>query len=90
MRKLKNEERPLVHALLWCKEGLSDEKYLVLQENDPGDISWDSFSTPELKNFLLILDREEAWYKKRIHDKYEAVRVHMQALVNEKRPSRSD
>jgi len=47
--------------------------YFVLQENDPGEITWDSFTYPELRNFLLILDREEAWYKKRIHEKYEVV-----------------
>jgi hypothetical protein len=36
-----------------------------IQENDPGEILWEQFSLPELKNFLLILDREEAWYKRR-------------------------
>jgi hypothetical protein len=36
-----------------------------VQENDPGEILWEQFSLPELKNFLLILDREEAWYKRR-------------------------
>ena len=36
-----------------------------VQENDPGEIMWEQFSLPELKNFLLILDREEAWYKRR-------------------------
>ena len=87
MRKLRDDERPLVLALSWCRDQVDSEKCLLLQENDPGEISWESFSIPELKNFLLILDREEAWYKKRIHDKYEAVRVQMQALVNEKRPS---
>jgi hypothetical protein len=36
-----------------------------IKENDPGEILWEQFSLPELKNFLLILDREEAWYKRR-------------------------
>ena len=40
-------------------------KIVWFQENDPGEILWDQFSLPELKNFLLILDREEAWYKRR-------------------------
>jgi len=38
---------------------------IVFKENDPGEILWDQFSLPELKNFLIILDREEAWYKRR-------------------------
>merc|ERR1712242_201982 len=64
--------------------------YFVLQENDPGEITWDSFTYPELRNFLLILDREEAWYKKRIHEKYEVVLQTMQALAEQKRPLSPD
>ena len=44
---------------------LQEELKYFLQENDPGEIQWEQFSLPELKNFLLILDREEAWYKRR-------------------------
>ena len=51
-------------AVLWMKDPDSNKKF-VLQENDPGEVQWDQFSLPELKNFLLILDREEAWYKRR-------------------------
>jgi hypothetical protein len=47
----------------------------------------ESFSMPELKNFLRILNREEAWYKKRIHEKYELVLLTMQKLMDEKRPN---
>ena len=39
------------------------------------------------QNFLRILDREEAWYKKRIHEKYEMVLNKMQQLIEEKRPN---
>lgn len=86
MRKLSELERPLVLGLLWVKEGKSaEERSFVLQENDPGDVRWESFSVPELKNFLLILDREEAWYKRRIHEKYEALHGYMRALAREKR-----
>ena len=82
MRKLSELERPLVLGLLWVKEGKSaEERSFVLQENDPGDVRWESFSVPELKNFLLILDREEAWYKRRIHEKYEALHGYMRALA---------
>ena len=98
---MSNEERPLVLALARCLNEQHDEIscenmedtldktrcYYVLQENDPGEmISWESFSQPELKNFLRMLDREEAWYKKRIHEKYELVLLTMQKLLEEKRP----
>lgn len=85
MRKLSEMERPLVLALLWVREAKAEYRSFVLQENDPGEIDWESFSVPELKNFLLILDREEAWYKKRIHEKFEAVHGYMQVLAKEKR-----
>lgn len=98
---MSDEERPLVLALVRCLQETKDEIiasesaevdldkrccYFVLQENDPGEmISWESFTTPELKNFLRILDREEAWYKKRIHEKYELVLQIMQRHMEEKR-----
>ena len=62
----------------------------VLQENDPGEIVWDSFSLPELRNFLRILDREEAWYKKRIHEKYDFLQCYMQDLINKKKEEGQD
>ena len=64
LRRLNEDEKPLLLAVLWMKDPDNDKKF-VLQENDPGEIQWEQFSLPELKNFLLILDREEAWYKRR-------------------------
>ena len=75
---------------MWCRNGRDRERCLVLQENDPGEVTWGSFSLPELRNFLLILDREEAWYKKRIHEKYELILEHMQALAEEKRAEKEE
>ncbi|BHF60944.1 negative regulation of cell cycle arrest [Sparganum proliferum] len=46
-------------------------KRLVLQENETGNIEWSCFSTAELQNFLQILNREEADYRRRIQLKYE-------------------
>ena len=71
-------------AVLWMKDPENNKKF-VLQENDPGEIQWEQFSLPELKNFLLILDREEAWYKRRIHEKYESVQQTIHDLLQEKR-----
>ena len=62
----------------------------VLQENDPGEINWDNFSMPELKNFLLILDREEASYKREIHEKYEIIHKHMKTLAEQKKSEKSE
>jgi Ras association domain-containing protein 1 len=86
-RRLRDEERPLLLALRWCLHDheAAVNKRFVLQENDPGDVAWESFSLPELRNFLLILDREEAWYKKRIHDRYESTRAVMQQMLEEKK-----
>ena len=72
-----------------CPSGWRDHDYnlqpmINVQENDPGEIEWEQFSLPELKNFLLILDREEAWYKRRIHEKYETVQEEILRLLHEK------
>jgi len=88
MRRLPEDEKPLVLAVLWgslMREEQGGTKF-VLQENDPGEIQWEQFSFPELRNFLLILDREEAWYKRRIHEKYETVQDTIHQLLQEKRP----
>ncbi len=86
---MNEDERPLVIALNNCLN--EDTRSLfVLQENDPGEICWESFSMPELKNFLLILDREEAWYKRKIHEKYEIIHEHMSQLAEEKRASEAE
>jgi len=88
MRRLQEDEKPLVLAILWGRDGQSGKKF-VLQENDPGEIQWEQFSLPELKNFLLILDREEAWYKRRIHEKYETVQEEIMKLLKGKREDQS-
>jgi len=99
LRRLVEAEKPLVLAILWGHEtdfgeGLDETETegkkpgnvkFVLQENDPGEILWEQFSLPELKNFLLILDREEAWYKRRIHEKYENLQDTMHQLLLEKK-----
>ena len=87
LRRLNEDEKPLMLAVLWMKDP-DDTKKFVLQENDPGEILWEQFSLPELKNFLLILDREEAWYKRRIHEKYENVHQTIHELLQEKRPEK--
>ena len=84
LRKLDNSDKPLMLALNNCLRHDCPNSTFVLQENDPGEIDWESFSMPELKNFLLILDREEAWYKRKIHEKYELIHETMKRLAEEK------
>ncbi|XP_040583406.1 ras association domain-containing protein 1 [Lepeophtheirus salmonis] len=87
MRHIAEDELPLLLTLRWATNGLLDQRSLVLQENDPGEICWEAFSSPELKNFLVILDREEAWYKKSIHEKYDYIREYMEGLLLKKKNS---
>jgi len=87
LRRLNEDEKPLLLAILWMKDSDKNTKF-VMQENDPGEIQWEQFSLPELKNFLLILDREEAWYKRRIHEKYETVQQTIHELLQDKRPDK--
>ncbi len=63
MRRMANEELPL---------SLGREKQILLQENDHQDVEWDAFSVPELSNFLVILDREEDAYRRRLRLRYRA------------------
>ncbi|KAK4298650.1 hypothetical protein Pmani_029018 [Petrolisthes manimaculis] len=73
LRRLGDTECPMVLALNWSAEGLTNKR-LVLQENDTADIQWEAFSIPELSNFLRILDREEEEYRCQIRDKYALLR----------------
>nr|XP_053653765.1 ras association domain-containing protein 5-like isoform X2 [Cherax quadricarinatus] len=73
LRRLGDNECPLVLALNWSAGGLTNKR-LVLQENDTADIQWEAFSLPELSNFLRILDREEEEYRCQIQDKYALLR----------------
>ncbi|XP_022242555.1 ras association domain-containing protein 1-like isoform X2 [Limulus polyphemus] len=73
LRRIQDWERPLDLSLQWSP----DDQQLVLQENETGDIKWEDFTLPELKNFLKILDREENEHIKQVRNKY---RVHHQKI----------
>eukprot|EP00088_Acartia_fossae_P047184 TRINITY_DN5113_c0_g1_i1.p1 TRINITY_DN5113_c0_g1~~TRINITY_DN5113_c0_g1_i1.p1 ORF type:complete len:488 (+),score=90.83 TRINITY_DN5113_c0_g1_i1:99-1562(+) len=85
LRRIPEGEKPLVCALMSVDEKDVDSKKFILQENDPGEILWDQFSLPELNNFLRILDREEAWYKRQIHEKYELAHLTIQKILEQKK-----
>lgn len=89
MRKLNGNELPLVLCLHWFYQGqeaLENNKF-ILQEIDPGEILWDSFSIPELDNFLTMLNREEEDHEVRIVDKFRTMKLHMERMMKEMRGS---
>lgn len=54
---------------------------IVLQENDNADIAWDAFEVPELRNFLKILDREEAEHLDHVRTHFVELKRVIRALV---------
>ena len=51
LSRIADQDHPLRIALEWLD---SEDKSLVLQENDTADVSWDEFQLPELNNFLKV------------------------------------
>ncbi|XP_010894366.1 ras association domain-containing protein 1 isoform X2 [Esox lucius] len=76
LRKLSDEECPL-HLRL-CAGPNEKTLSLVLKENETGEVNWDAFSMPELKNFLRMLQREEEEHVKQIMQRYALARTRMQ------------
>ncbi|XP_072026476.1 ras association domain-containing protein 1-like isoform X2 [Amphiura filiformis] len=68
VRRITEEERPLILCLSW---GASNKvKRFELRENESGSIQWEAFSIPELQNFLRILDKEEQEHIQQVQEKY--------------------
>ncbi|XP_074644390.1 uncharacterized protein LOC141901180 isoform X3 [Tubulanus polymorphus] len=82
IRKLSDFERPLYLYLEWCPDKMHDRR-LVLQENELAEIVWDEFSTPELNNFLMILNREEKDHMEQVRQRYRVIRMHMDNRLHE-------
>ncbi|EPQ07278.1 Ras association domain-containing protein 1 [Myotis brandtii] len=80
LRKLSDDEQPLRLRLL----AGPNEKALsfVLKENDSGEVNWDAFSMPELRNFLRILQREEEEHLRQILQKYSCCRQKIQEALH--------
>ncbi|XP_045547823.1 ras association domain-containing protein 1 isoform X3 [Salmo salar] len=76
LRKLSDDERPLELRLY---AGPNEKALsLVLKENETGEVNWDAFSMPELKNFVRMLQREEEEHVKQILQRYALARTRMQ------------
>uniref|UniRef100_A0A8C8JPN5 Ras association domain family member 1 n=2 Tax=Oncorhynchus tshawytscha TaxID=74940 RepID=A0A8C8JPN5_ONCTS len=76
LRKLSDDERPL--ELRLCAGPNEKALSLVLKENETGEVNWDAFSMPELKNFVRMLQREEEEHVKQILQRYTLARTRMQ------------
>ncbi|XP_021425588.1 ras association domain-containing protein 1 isoform X2 [Oncorhynchus mykiss] len=76
LRKLPDDERPL--ELRLCAGPNEKALSLVLKENETGEVNWDAFSMPELKNFVRMLQREEEEHVKQILQRYALARTRMQ------------
>ncbi|XP_054167992.1 ras association domain-containing protein 1 homolog [Oppia nitens] len=79
LKRIGEQEKPLV-IQLDCDEDV-DEKQIVLQENDTGDIAWDAFELPELNNFIKILDREEKEYLTEIYMRYKLLKDTINTII---------
>ncbi|KAJ7998430.1 hypothetical protein DPEC_G00204850 [Dallia pectoralis] len=75
LRKLSDDEHPLYLRLY---AGPNEKTLsLVLKENETGEVNWDAFSMPELKNFLFMLQREEEEHVKQIVQRHALARTRM-------------
>lgn len=72
LKRIADQEKPLV-IQLDCDEDI-DDKHIVLQENDTGDVNWHAFEVPELNNFLKILDREEREHLSQVIIRYKLLK----------------
>lgn len=84
--KLADTEKPLFLRLLAGPD--LDTLSFVLREQQTGEVMWDAFSIPELRNFLRILDKEEEEQKEAVVRRYTLYRQRLeQALAHVRAPS---
>ncbi|XP_077450527.1 ras association domain family member 3 isoform X1 [Stigmatopora argus] len=81
--KLADGERPL---FLRLSAGPDDDALaFVLRERQTGEVLWDAFSVPELRNFLRILDKEETEQKEALLRRYDVYRRSLKEALKEAR-----
>ncbi|RVE56532.1 hypothetical protein OJAV_G00222120 [Oryzias javanicus] len=81
--KLTEVECPLYLRLLAGPD--PDSLSLVLREQQTGEVMWDAFSIPELRNFLLILDKEEQEQKEALVRRYKLYRNRLEEALRQHR-----
>ncbi|XP_034081729.1 ras association domain-containing protein 5 [Gymnodraco acuticeps] len=80
--KLADGEQPLFLRLVAGPD--SDTLSFVLREQT-GEVMWDAFSIPELRNFLRILDKEENEQREAVLRRYDSYRRRLQEAMRELR-----
>lgn len=80
LKKLGDEERPL--QLRLCAGPNEKSLSFVLKENETGEVNWEAFSLPELRNFLRILQKEEEDHVRQIVRRYSLARDRMREALN--------
>ncbi|XP_042258486.1 ras association domain-containing protein 1 [Thunnus maccoyii] len=83
MCKLADGEQPLFLRLVAGPD--DDMLSFVLREQQTGEVMWDAFSIPELRNFLRILDKEEEEQREAVIRRYETYRQRLQEALREVR-----
>ncbi|XP_051804114.1 ras association domain-containing protein 1 [Acanthochromis polyacanthus] len=81
--KLADGEQPLFLRLIAGPD--TDTLSFVLREQQTGEVMWDAFSIPELRNFLRILDKEEEEQKEAVIRRYDVYRQRLQEALMELR-----
>ncbi|MEQ2170574.1 Ras association domain-containing protein 5, partial [Goodea atripinnis] len=83
-QKLPLSEHPLVLRLIAGPD--AEQLTFVLKENETGEVEWHAFSVPELQNFLVILEKEEAERVRAVQQKYTIYRQKLQQALQQHGP----
>ncbi|XP_030586211.1 ras association domain-containing protein 5 isoform X2 [Archocentrus centrarchus] len=83
-QKLPLYERPLLLRLIAGPD--TEQLSFVLKENETGEVEWHAFSVPELQNFLVILQKEEAERIRAVEQKYAVYRNKLQQALQRHAP----
>nr|XP_046240125.1 ras association domain-containing protein 5 isoform X2 [Scatophagus argus] len=83
-QKLPLGEHPLLLRLIAGPD--PEQLSFVLKENETGEVEWHAFSVPELQNFLVILEKEEAERVRAVEQKYAVYRQKLQQALQQHDP----
>ncbi|XP_062338806.1 ras association domain-containing protein 3 isoform X2 [Osmerus eperlanus] len=78
--KLAEGEQPLFLRLVAGPD--TDTLSFVLREQQTGEVMWDAFSIPELRNFLRILEKEEQEQVSTITRRYDNYKLRLQEALS--------
>lgn len=82
LQKLPQCDHPLLLRLIAGPD--PDLLSFILKENETGEVEWHAFSVPELQNFLIILEKEEAERVRAVEQKYNNYRQKLQLALEQR------